>query len=126
LGVSEFVRGKLRIVLQAVHHLIFITKQLVTEGLFAPPLDVGVRSMCLNRILKNEQIALMRYSAASDPAEVGTYRRKLSLFGRQLNAHPYPHRPYSQRTLDSRIGGAVPARAGKAALAEWENEGGAS
>jgi hypothetical protein len=76
--------------------------------------------MDLNRILKNEQIALMRYSAASDPAEAGIYRRKLSLFGRMLESHPYPHRAHH-----SPSGEAGPVRVGKPALAAWENEGGA-
>lgn len=82
--------------------------------------------MCLNRILKDEQIALMRYSAASDPAVARFYRSKLSLFGRLLEAQPYPHRPYPRRTQDLRIGGVAPTRFGKSALAGWENEGGAS
>jgi len=61
--------------------------------------------MDLNQILKNEQIALMQHSTASDPAQTGTYRRKLSLFSRQLESHPYPHRPYPQRVRDGETGG---------------------
>jgi hypothetical protein len=82
--------------------------------------------MDLNRILKNEQIALMRYSAASNAAEAGIYRRELSVFGRLLKAHPYPHRPYSRRVHESHASGPTPVRTGRSALAEWENEGGAS
>lgn len=51
-------------------------------------------TMCLNQILKNEQVALMRYAAATDPAEIGMLRRKLVVFRRVLESRPYGHRPY--------------------------------
>jgi len=50
--------------------------------------------MCLNELLHNEQITLMRYAAASEPAVLDAQRRKLSMFAHMLEAHPYPHRPY--------------------------------
>jgi len=37
--------------------------------------------MCLNQLLEDEQIALMRYSAATKPSEVMRYRRKIESLG---------------------------------------------
>jgi hypothetical protein len=49
--------------------------------------------MCINQILKSEQIALMRYAAATDLTEARRQRRKLHMFEHMLAAHPYAHRP---------------------------------
>ena len=53
--------------------------------------------MCMNQILKNEQITLIRYSEATDQNVMAAQRRKLNLFGHILQAHPYVHRPYVHR-----------------------------
>ena len=79
--------------LLSAHHR-NISEPLVTEGLIVPPLEAGVRAMCLNQILKDEQIELIRYSEASDISERNSRQRRLSMFGPLLQAHPYPHRPY--------------------------------
>lgn len=50
--------------------------------------------MCLNQLLEDEQIALMRYSAATKPSEVMRYRRKIASLGQRLKSFPYRHRPY--------------------------------
>jgi hypothetical protein len=50
--------------------------------------------MCLNQLLEDEQIALMRYSAATDPTEIDRYGRKVESLGRSLKSFPYRHRPY--------------------------------
>lgn len=76
--------------------------------------------MCLNQILKDEQITLMRYSQSTESCETKSLRRKLTSLEHLLKAHPYPHRPYSRRNLDTRRSG--PSRSG---LPVWENEGGA-
>jgi hypothetical protein len=75
--------------------------------------------MCLNQILKNEQITLMRHAAANKSRDIGKYRLKLNMFEKLLKAHPYPHRPYFQYDDIETPSGPSPA------LAKWENEGGA-
>jgi hypothetical protein len=74
--------------------------------------------MSINKILKNEQITLMRYAAETDPVESKKHRRKLSMFERVLTTHPYSHQPYSRKN-------AVETRPKLAVLSSWENEGGA-
>lgn len=82
--------------------------------------------MCLNQILQNEQVTLMRHAAADNMAKTRPLRRKLNMFQRLLQEHPYAHRPYapanpSERPSASDISqssGSIPA------LASWENEGG--
>lgn len=54
--------------------------------------------MCLNELLRDEQIALMRHAATTNPAEISVHRRTLSLFSKALTAYPYPHRPYDPAT----------------------------
>jgi len=89
-----------------------------------PPLDVGVRVMCLNQILKNEQITLIRHAAATDPVESRKHRRKLTMFKHLLAAYPYSHRPYSRQNIVEKP--PVPRQAARSpALSAWENEGGA-
>ena len=90
-----------------------------------PPLDVGVRTMSINQILKNEQITLMRHAAETDPIESKKHRRKLSMFKHLLAAHPYSHQPYSQANIVEGPPGRVLA-ARSPTLSAWENEGGAS
>ena len=96
----------------------------MTEGQIIPPLDVGVRAMCLNQILKSEQIALIQYNAETDPAVSRVHKRKLAMLGHLLEAHPYPHRPYDHRAI-TRISPAARRSARSPALLAWENEGGA-
>lgn len=50
--------------------------------------------MCLNQLLEEEQIALMRYSAATKPSEVMRYRRKIESLGQRFKFFPYRHRAY--------------------------------
>lgn len=53
--------------------------------------------MCLNQLLQDEQIALMRYSAAIDPVEMDKYGRKIAIIARCLGSFAYHHRPYVSR-----------------------------
>lgn len=53
--------------------------------------------MCLNQLLHDEQIALMRYSAATDPLEIDRCGRKVAVIGLRLGSFPYRHRPYFPR-----------------------------
>jgi hypothetical protein len=75
--------------------------------------------MCINQILKNEQIELMRYASATDSVDISIHKRRLSMFGHLLEAHPYPHRPYVFQCMPN------PVRAGLRALSIVHNEGGA-
>lgn len=50
--------------------------------------------MCLNQLLEDEQIALMRYAAAISPAAIDRYTSEVETVARRLKAHPYHHRPY--------------------------------
>lgn len=98
----------------------------MTEGPTAPPLDVGVRTMCLNQILENEQVTLMQHAAANDAAKIKPLRRKLNMFQKLLKEHPYAHRPY---TLTNSSDGQMAWEANEPSglipgLAAWENEGG--
>ena len=54
--------------------------------------------MCLNQILFDEQIALMRCHAASDPAHIRRHRGHMADASRLVAAYPYPHRPYDPWT----------------------------
>jgi hypothetical protein len=56
--------------------------------------------MCLNEILKDEQIMLIRYSQSTDPREKTSLKGRLISIKHLLEAHPYPHHPYAQRGLD--------------------------
>lgn len=67
--------------------------------------------MCLNQLLEDEQIALMRYSAATKPSEVMRYRRKIESLGQRFKSFPYRHRPYlSQIVRPDAIASARPQR----------------
>ncbi|QCB54547.1 hypothetical protein E5675_08930 [Sphingopyxis sp. PAMC25046] len=57
-------------------------------------LDTGARTMCLNQLLEDEQLALMRYSAVTKPSEIMRYRRKIESLGQRFKSFPYHHRPY--------------------------------
>lgn len=80
--------------------------------------------MCLNRILKEEQIALMRYSAQAARFGVTTPNRRLGEIARELEPYPYNHRPYLPRGLSQVRSSPSPNPSSPTALA-WENEGGA-
>lgn len=64
--------------------------------------------MCLNQLLEEEQIALMRYSAATKPSEVMRYRRKIESLGQRFKSFPYRHRPYFP--LNAGAGAIAPSR----------------
>lgn len=53
--------------------------------------------MCLNKLLHEEQIALMSYSAATDPLEIDRHGRTIEIIARRLSSFPYRHRPYFPR-----------------------------
>jgi len=55
--------------------------------------------MCLNQLLQDEQIALMRYSAATDPSEIDRYGRRIEIIGQCLRSFAYRHRPYFPRNV---------------------------
>lgn len=82
--------------------------------------------MCLNQILENEQVTLMQHAAADNAAKTKPLRRKLNMFQKLLEEHPYAHRPYApanssedQVALEANEpSGLIPG------LAAWENEGG--
>lgn len=78
--------------------------------------------MCLNQILKDEQVTLMRFAAATDVVEAGVQARKLSFFSHLLEAHPYPHKPYSERNVDELLP-ALDRPEKSRALSDWKNEG---
>lgn len=50
--------------------------------------------MCLIRLLEDEQIALVRYAAATNPSAIDRYGRLIEGIRRRLTAFPYQHRPY--------------------------------
>jgi hypothetical protein len=101
-----------------------MTKPLVTEGQDAPSLEFGVCTMCLNQILKEEQIALMRYSAGAVQFGAASPRARLDRIARELELHPYNHRPYLPQGLKKGRPSLRPKPSSPAASA-WENEGGA-
>ncbi|WP_295325447.1 hypothetical protein [uncultured Sphingopyxis sp.] len=45
-------------------------------------------------MLEDEQIALARYAAATNPSAIDRYGRMIEGIGRRLTAFPYQHRPY--------------------------------
>lgn len=59
--------------------------------------------MCFNQLLHDEQIALMRYSSATDPVEIDRYGRRIEIIGRCLRYFPYRHRPYFPRNATKRL-----------------------
>jgi hypothetical protein len=62
--------------------------------LFASPFESGVRKVCINQLLRHEQITMICLAGKINPEEIGKHIRKLDIVGRLLKAHPYPHRPY--------------------------------
>lgn len=74
--------------------------------------------MCINQILKNEQIELMLYASATVSEDMNIHMRRLSRFEHQLEAHPYPHRPYVSRQMSG------PTRPSFLAPPTSNNEGG--
>ncbi len=70
--------------------------------------------MCLNQLLEDEQIALMRYSAATKPSEVMRYRRRIESLGQRFKSFPYRHRPYlSPNVRTGPIASSLPRRSGE-------------
>ncbi len=82
--------------------------------------------MCLNQILKDEQLVLMEHVDAANLPGIRKHRRKLSLFVEILKDHPYAHRPFS--SLNGHGWPSVPKASGpprlSSGVAAWENEGG--
>ncbi|MBC2664820.1 hypothetical protein H7F51_04745 [Novosphingobium flavum] len=97
-------------------------KPLVTEGHPAPSLEVGVCAMCLNEILKEEQIALMRYSAEVTNFGAISLNERLDQLARELEHYPYIHRPYLIQGLKKRRSALRP-QPDSSAPSAWENEG---
>lgn len=52
---------------------------------------------CLNQLLKDEQIVMMRYARAADGREIAACQRLLLRLKASLRPHPYPHRPFAWR-----------------------------
>ncbi|WBX86043.1 hypothetical protein [Sphingosinicella microcystinivorans] len=73
--------------------------------------------MGLNQLLRQEQIAIMRRDAASEPRVVEKYETEVRRLGRALETHAYPHRHFPDRRLR--------ARAMKLSLMRWDDDGGA-
>lgn len=55
--------------------------------------------MDLNRLLHQEQIAIMRRDAAVEPGVRARYVSEIQKLGRSLGAHAYPHRHFPERRL---------------------------
>jgi hypothetical protein len=62
--------------------------------------------MGLNKILHDEQIAMMRHSSATAPAEVNEHRREIDRIARTLSRFTYPHRPFLASAKDGAPEGA--------------------
>ncbi|OCC25319.1 hypothetical protein MB02_01200 [Croceicoccus estronivorus] len=80
--------------------------------------------MCINQILQNEQVTLMRHAAADSAAKSRPLRRKLNMIQRLLRKHPYAHRPYapansSEGLMTSNVEQSSGLITG---LIAWENE----
>lgn len=73
--------------------------------------------MCLNRILKDEQIALMRYSAEAARFGATIPNRRLDRIARELESYPYNHRPYLPPGLNETRSSPSPNPDSPAALA---------
>ena len=73
--------------------------------------------MSLNKILHDEQIALMRHASATSLSELARQRGEIDRISAMLARFTYPHRPYvSGRPSRSIIGLAVPGPAVRACL----------
>ncbi len=61
--------------------------------------------MCLNQILFDEQIALIRQNTSCTPIQMQRHRQQLTDASLLLRAYPYPHRPYdpSRRRIADKV-----------------------
>ena len=50
--------------------------------------------MALNKILHDEQIAMMRHGSATAAADINEHRLEIDRIARTLSRFTYPHRPY--------------------------------
>jgi hypothetical protein len=66
--------------------------------------------MCPNKILFDEQVALIGCASTRDPARMRGYRQQIAVASRLLAAHPYPHRPYDPRAALAGAGSQRSAR----------------
>ena len=53
--------------------------------------------MCLNQILQDEQLALMRYSRATSAPDLAAWRRHLGVITAAFQSYHYPHHPFVWR-----------------------------
>lgn len=54
--------------------------------------------MCLNQILQDEQLALMRYAQATSAPDRADWQRRLRTIKAAFQSFPYPHRPFVWRS----------------------------
>lgn len=73
--------------------------------------------MDLNRLLRQEQIAIMRRDAASEPRLLARYESEIHRLARRLDTHAYPHRHFPDRRQRP--------SAAKLSLMRWDDDGGA-
>jgi hypothetical protein len=73
--------------------------------------------MDLNRLLRQEQIAIMRRDAAIEPRLLARYESEIHRLARTLDTHAYPHRHFPDRRLR--------ANTAKLSLMRWDDDGGA-
>ncbi|MBA4758370.1 hypothetical protein [Sphingosinicella sp.] len=73
--------------------------------------------MDLNRLLRQEQIAIMRRDAAIEPRLLAQYESEIHRLARTLDTHAYPHRHFPDRRQR--------ANAAKLSLMRWDDDGGA-
>lgn len=74
--------------------------------------------MDLNRLLRQEQIAIMRRDAAIEPRLLAQYESEIHRLARTLDTHAYPHRHFPDRRR-------LRANAAKLSLMRWDDDGGA-
>src|SRR3546814_20517448 len=72
---------------------------LVTEGPARPRLQRETRTMDLNSLLSQEQLALMQADAATSAVELAGHDRALSALRPLIEAMGFPHRPYRKPSL---------------------------
>src|SRR3546814_16454622 len=72
---------------------------LVTEGPARPRLQRETRTMDLNSLLSQEQLALMQADAATSAVELAGHDRALSALRPLIEAMGFPHRPYRKPGL---------------------------
>jgi hypothetical protein len=73
--------------------------------------------MDLNRLLRQEQIAIMRRDATSEPRLLARYESEIHRLARRLDTHAYPHRHFPDRRQRP--------SAAKLSLMRWDDDGGA-